>query len=67
MIEKVAEAIYKANKGSHVNFRILASYHRAKYKKIAKAAIAAMREPPVDRGEIYNNVWQDMIDAALKE
>ena len=68
MVERVARAITTARYGSRCAFH-------AEHKKMAIAAIQAMREPTQamwDAGaraaeELEPNAWEAMIDAALGE
>lgn len=60
MIERVAKAIHEAMDCSEFN-------NCEMCMTAAIVAIEAMKEPPVDRGEIYNKVYVDMIETALKD
>lgn len=66
MVERVAKAIYDNSGMTYSNQQY--------YQGLAKAAIAAMREPTEEMVNAYNNqeplsreAYRAMIDAALKE
>jgi len=85
MIEQVERAVYaslKVEGFSHQDFDLLNTFQKTQVNKMARAAIAAMREPTEEMenakvehmGSIggyldyfdSKTVWQAMIDAALE-
>jgi hypothetical protein len=82
MVERVALAVFKKEQEIRLRSIEQAVIGKARYYLIAEAAIAAMREPTEamrTAGELHGidsdcklecselNVWQAMIDEALKE
>jgi hypothetical protein len=71
MVEKVAKAMLKDAKNQNVDFRYVC------YTSLARAAIKALREPTEEMmnvdapdmpaGGDIKEIWQAMIDAALKD
>lgn len=79
MIEQVAEAMAKQVGGRPLSDNdYYTDAHREWYRKAARAAIEAMREPTAEmlaacyprygipENPLYANVWRTMIDAALR-
>jgi len=72
MIERVARAIHSAEVEDEGDpWNDLGDYVQGEYRTLARAAIAAMREPteamlgpPWNYGRL--EIWQAMIDEALK-
>ncbi len=83
MIEKVAitinDEVFIVKEQSIIEWKDTPEKLKNKIRKVAKAAIAAMREPTSnmvanaqwsvqpDQGNIERLIWESMIDAALKE
>jgi hypothetical protein len=84
MMEQVERAVYaslKVEGFSHQDFDLLNTFQKTQVKKMARAAIAAMREPNeamFRKLRLYENhpdkefvmdggMWREMIDAALEE
>jgi len=84
MMEQVERAVYaslKVEGFSHQDFDLLNTFQKTQVKKMARAAIAAMREPNeamFRKLRLYENhpdkefvmdggMWREMIDAALED
>ena len=84
MMEQVERAVYaslKVEGFSHQDFDLLNTFQKTQVKKMARAAIAAMREPNeamFRKLRLYENhpdkefvmdggMWREMIDAALEK
>lgn len=68
-LEQVAKAIFDQTFRcpEYMTWEHTSEKMKSEYCSRARAAITAMREPAVNRGELYNLVYQEMIDAALTD
>jgi hypothetical protein len=72
MIERVARALFDES-CLDISYDSLHEAEREYWSRLATAAIAVMREPTEamvragDRAECRDDIWPEMIDAALKE